>query len=87
MQEQVKIFTFVSGHGETILEPRHEDQINRWLSSLKGQVVHISQSESERAGAGHHITLCIWYIPQESEELTLPENAFAGSLAAPGTDE
>jgi hypothetical protein len=22
--------------------------------------------ESERAGAGHHITVCIWYLPDES---------------------
>jgi hypothetical protein len=33
MREQVKIFTFVSGHGETVVEPKHEDHINQWLSS------------------------------------------------------
>ena len=22
--------------------------------------------ESERAGAGHHVTVCIWYLPDES---------------------
>jgi hypothetical protein len=65
MQERVKVFTFVSGHGETVVEPAHEDHINQWLSSVEGQVVEITQSESERAGTGHHVTICIWYIPEE----------------------
>ena len=30
MSEQVKAFTFVSGHGETMVEPKHEDHINQW---------------------------------------------------------
>jgi hypothetical protein len=29
-------------------------------------LVQISQTESERTGAGHHVTLCIWYVPDES---------------------
>ncbi len=29
MQERVKVFTFVTGHGETLLEPKHEDHINQ----------------------------------------------------------
>ena len=66
MQERVKVFTFVSGHGETIVEPPHEDRINQWLSTVKGRVVQVSQSESERAAAGHHITVCVWYVPDES---------------------
>jgi hypothetical protein len=65
MQERVKVFTFVSGHGETVVEP-HEDHINQWLSTVKRRVVQVSQSESERAGAGHHITVCVWYVPDES---------------------
>ncbi len=64
MQERLKIFTFVSGHGETLLEPRHEDHINQWLESVSGEVVQITQSESERPGVGHHITVCIWYVPK-----------------------
>jgi hypothetical protein len=64
MQERVKIFTFVSGHGETVVEPPHEEHINQWLESMHGRLVCISQSESERAGAGHHITLCVWYVPE-----------------------
>ena len=64
MQERLKIFTFVSGHGETLLEPRHEDHINQWLESVSGEVVQITQSESERPGVGHHITVCVWYVPK-----------------------
>jgi hypothetical protein len=65
MQERLKVFSFVSGHGETLLESPHEDHINQWLASIKGEVVQISQSESERTGAGHHVTICIWYVPAE----------------------
>ena len=65
MKEQVKMFTFVSGHGETVVEPPHEDHINKWLSAAKGRMVNISQSESEHSGSGHHVTVCVWYIPEE----------------------
>jgi hypothetical protein len=58
------MFTFVSGHGETVLEPPHEEHINEWLRSVKGRLVRVSQSESERAGVGHHITICAWYVPE-----------------------
>ncbi len=64
MHEQVKIFTFVSGYGETIVDAPHEEHINQWLSTVKGRLVHVSQSESERPGTGHHVTLCIWYVPE-----------------------
>jgi len=66
MRERVKVFTFVSGHGETLLEPRHEDHINQWLATVPGRVTHISQSESERSGVGHHVTVCIWYVPEQA---------------------
>jgi hypothetical protein len=69
----MKVFTFVSGHGETLLEPRHEEHINQWLTDVKGHVVHISQSESERMGAGHHVTVCVWYVPDEPAQVgTVP---------------
>lgn len=42
MKERVKDFTFVSGHGETVVEPPHEDHINQWLSTNKGRVVHFT---------------------------------------------
>jgi hypothetical protein len=65
MKERVKIFTFLTGHGETLLEPKHEEHINQWLAALDGQVTHICQSESTRQGVGHHVTVCVWYIPQK----------------------
>jgi hypothetical protein len=68
MRERVKIFSFVSGHGETVVEPPHEDHINDWLSRANGKLVRISQSESERAGAGHHLTLCVWYEPEAASQ-------------------
>jgi len=64
MQERVKVFTFVSGHGETVLEPPHEEHINRWLAATQGKFVRVTQSESERPGVGHHITVCVWYLPE-----------------------
>ena len=64
MNERVKVFTFVSGHGETVIEPRHEDHINQWLANIKGKLVKVSQSESSRSGVGHHVTVCIWYVPE-----------------------
>jgi hypothetical protein len=63
MSERVKVFTFLSGHGETVLEPRHEEHINQWLAAVPGELVRVTQSESERPGVGHHVTVCIWYIP------------------------
>jgi hypothetical protein len=64
MQERIKIFTFVSGHGETLVEPPHEDHINQWLATVPGQVVSVSQSESTHPGTGHHVTVCVWYLPE-----------------------
>jgi hypothetical protein len=64
MSERLKIFTFVSGHGETMVEPRHEDHINQWLAANKGRLVQITQSESMRGPGGHHVTVCLWYVPE-----------------------
>ncbi len=69
MEERVKVFTFISGHGETLVEPPHEDHINQWLSQVKGRVLNISQSESERTGTGQHVTVCIWYLPDPAHKL------------------
>lgn len=65
MSTRVKIFTFVSGHGETLVEPPHEEHINQWLRSVNGQLIQVSQSESERTGIGHHVTVCIWYMVED----------------------
>lgn len=61
MNERLKIFTFLTGHGETLLEPKHEDHINQWLTQTEGKVSRVTQSESARQGVGHHVTLCVWY--------------------------
>lgn len=66
MRERVKVFSFVSGHGETVVEPPHEDHINRCLAAINGEIVEITQSESERSGAGHHVTICVWYLPSDT---------------------
>jgi hypothetical protein len=63
MTERVKIFTYISGHGETAISTPLEDQINQWLTQVKGKPIFVSQSESERTGTGHHVTVCIWYLP------------------------
>lgn len=63
MQERVKVFTYVSGTGSTLIETKLEDHINEWLTAAKGRLVHVSQSESERQGAAH-VTVCVWYVPE-----------------------
>jgi hypothetical protein len=72
MQERLKVFTFISGHGETLLDSKDEDHINQWLASVSGEVVQITQSESEHAGATHHTTVCIWYVPKENQAPPAP---------------
>ena len=64
MNERLKVFTFISGHGETLVDPPHEDHINEWLSCAKGRIVDITQSESGQDRGGHHVTVCVWYIPE-----------------------
>jgi hypothetical protein len=64
MRERLKIFTFVSGHAEAMVRPPHEDHINEWLSATGARLVRVTQSESERPGQGHHVTLCLWYEPE-----------------------
>jgi len=66
MQERVKVFTHISGHGATLIESPLEDAINQWLASAGGRMTHVTQSESERSGVGHHVTICVWYVPQDS---------------------
>ena len=46
MNERLKVFTFISGHGETVVVPPHEDHINQWLSTVKGQVVSLADVPS-----------------------------------------
>jgi hypothetical protein len=65
MRERVKVFTFVSGHGTSLLEPPIEDHINQWLAATDGEMVDLGQSESERPGVGHHVTVTLWYRPSD----------------------
>jgi hypothetical protein len=64
MRERVKVFTYISGTGATVIETTLEDRINEFLAGVDGEVLEVSQSESERAGAGHHVTVCVWYLPR-----------------------
>lgn len=63
MRERVKVFTFLCGTGATVIESPLEDQVNAWLESFNGEIVRITQSESERPNVGQHVTICIWHIP------------------------
>ncbi len=64
MEARLKLFTFVSGHGETHVDLPTEDHVNEWLATAKGKIVSVTQSESQRPGGGHQITVGIWYVPE-----------------------
>lgn len=64
MRERVKVFTYVSGTGSTVIETTLEDRINEWLESVNGKLLNVSQSESERQGTAH-VTVCVWYSPTD----------------------
>lgn len=68
MKIRAKVFTFISGHGETVVEASHEDRINEWLGRIKGEIVELTQSESARPNGGNHVTVCVWYLPNHSED-------------------
>jgi hypothetical protein len=64
MKERIKVFTHISGHGTTVLDSPLEEYINQWLRTVKGNLVEVTQSESDRPGVGHHVTVCVWYTPE-----------------------
>ncbi len=66
MRERVRIFTHASGEGSTVSDSALQDMINDWLSDNKGEIVRITQSESSRPGKAQHVTICIWYVPDEA---------------------
>lgn len=66
MKERVKVFTYASGTGATVIETALEDHINEFLKNVDGRLVNVTQSESERQGTAH-VTLCVWYVPNENE--------------------
>ena len=65
MRERVKVFTYVSGTGATVVETTLEDHINEWLEGVEGKLLNVTQSESERQGTAH-ITVCVWYLPESA---------------------
>ena len=62
MKERVKVFTYTSGTGSTVIQTSLEDHMNDWLAGMDGRIVHITQSESERPKAGPHVTVCVWFV-------------------------
>lgn len=62
----MKVFTYVSGTGATVVETTLEDRINEWLESVEGRLLNVSQSESERKGTAH-VTVCVWYLPESAD--------------------
>jgi hypothetical protein len=67
MLMRVKVFTYIVGSGATLIESPLEDQLNEWLKAVEGEIAQITQSESERPGVGHHVTVCIWYVPRAEQ--------------------
>lgn len=65
MNERVKVFTYTSGTGSTVIESGLEDHVNDWLQQTNGKLLFVTQSESERQGAAH-ITVAIWYLPEDA---------------------
>lgn len=65
MKQRVKVFTFLSGTGATVITPALEEHVNEWLAQTDGEIVSVTQSESDRPGVGQHVTVCVWYVPAE----------------------
>ena len=66
MKERVRIFTYASGEGSTLAESDLQAHINEWLADVNGKLLHVRQSESHRPGSAQHITISVWYLPEES---------------------
>jgi hypothetical protein len=58
MRTRVKIFTYCSGTGSTLIETTLEDHINEWLRRVDGRA---------------HTTVSIWYEPVNEHEPSLAE--------------
>lgn len=76
MRTRVKIFTYCSGTGSTLIESTLEDHINEWLRRVDGRVLFVTQSESERQKTAH-TTVSIWYEPVNETEPGLAEPGLA----------
>ena len=66
MRARLKVFTYISGTGSTVIETTLEDRVNEWLAEPDGELLEITQSESVRKDGGHHVTVGIWYQPMHS---------------------
>ena len=62
MQERVKVFTYRSDIGASLIESELEDHINDWLKQSIGRILFVTQSESQTAGQSH-TTVTVWYEP------------------------
>lgn len=65
MKERVRIFTYSSGTGSTLIETTLEDHINEWLARIDGEIRFVTQSESERQKTAH-VTVSVWYVPRDA---------------------
>lgn len=63
MRERVKIFTHATGIGVPVNARPLEDAINQFFEHTPGRLVRLRQSECERPGVGHQITVTVWYVP------------------------
>lgn len=64
MTTRVKIFTYSSGSGSTLIESTLEDHINDWLRQIPGRILFVTQSECERQKTAH-TTVGVWYEPSD----------------------
>jgi hypothetical protein len=62
MHTRVRVFTYSSQLGTTLIESELEDHINDWLKQTEGRILFVTQSESERQGRAH-TTVSVWYEP------------------------
>ena len=66
MNERVKIFTHITSTTSSAAATSLEEHVNDWLRTTNGRMLNVSQSESERKGIGHHVTICVWYEPADT---------------------
>jgi hypothetical protein len=66
MKERVKVYTHATGEGSTLGDSDLENSLNKWLASVDGRISMVTQSESHRPGKAQHLTICIWYIPEDA---------------------
>ena len=65
MRERVKVFTYVSGTGSTVVETRWKTTSTSGLQASKERC---SPSASPRANGRvrRTLTVCVWYLPESA---------------------